>query len=122
MRFARPSTPPRLAASSSSSPITSANSAQAGPTFSKSSPAAASRIGIKINDGTDDPVLFAVQATDEAALAKFVERATEAIEQEMARTESKDKLTKEKHQDFDTLALRQRFACVPDRFGPPVFQ
>ena len=52
-------------------------------------------VGSTINDANDNPVLFAVQARDEALLAKFVERVAEVIEQEMARTESKDKVVKD---------------------------
>ncbi len=60
-------------------------------------------LSAKIKDGNDDPVLLAVQATDEALLVKFVDLAVAAIQQEMGRTESKEKLTKEKHRDFETL-------------------
>ncbi len=60
-------------------------------------------IGAKIKDGVDDPVLFVIQGTDEAMLAKFLERASDLLEQELSRSESKDKLTKDRYQTFDTL-------------------
>jgi hypothetical protein len=69
-------------------------------------------LSAKIKDGMDDPVLLAIQATDEALLAKFVERAVAAIEQEMARNESKDKVSREKYQDFETLHIgKDLHAC-----------
>jgi hypothetical protein len=60
-------------------------------------------VGSTINNPADNPVLFAVQARDEALLAKFLERAVEVLEQEMARTESKDKVVKDDYRGVDVL-------------------
>ena len=72
-------------------------------------------LGSKIKDGNDDPVLFAVQATDEALLIKFIERATELFKQELARADAKDGLTKEKYQNWEVIHLgKDLHACRID--------
>jgi len=62
-------------------------------------------IGSKINNGIDDPVLFVVQSTDEKLLAKFIEKATAVIEDELALSGGNNKLVKQKYEGFDTLSF-----------------
>ena len=66
-------------------------------------------IGAKIVNGTDDPVLFVIQGTDEALMKKFVQKAGYVVEQELARSESKEKLTKELYKDFEVRRLGKDF-------------
>ena len=69
-------------------------------------------LGAKVLNGTDDPVLLAVQGTDAELMKKFVEKVGYVIEEEMARTESKDKLIKKKYKDFEVVHIgKDLHAC-----------
>jgi hypothetical protein len=69
-------------------------------------------LGAKIAPGDNNPILLAIQGTDEALVKKLVERASSILEQELALGDSKDKVAKEKYKDFDVLRLGKDFcAC-----------
>jgi hypothetical protein len=60
-------------------------------------------VASKIKNGVDDPVLTAIQGTDEKVVARFLERAIVVLEEEAGRTDAIDKLERGRYQDVDVL-------------------
>jgi hypothetical protein len=55
------------------------------------------------------PALFVVQGKDEKAVQQFAKLALDVIEQELARQESKDGLTKDEYRDVKTRSIGKQF-------------
>lgn len=65
---------------------------------------------LAVKYGTDPaPALLVVQGKDEALLKQFMKISLEMVEQELARQESKDKITRGSHRDIETVLIGKNF-------------